>query len=217
MHDRINVGLVHDATVEDRFYNDAAMWAGGRIWERRGFTLDLIEPDALSEFAPHRRDDHATVQATRQRLERTDAFVIVVPAQYPDISTALKHMIDCTDTQWREKPVGFLACGDLSDELPVIERLRFVFAQLQAITLADVVRLDHARTRLDADGEPAASDPAYEAMDALLTQLHRQTLLRGEARLRQPCMEVAVRARPAPVQTRHVKAGTTLQDDASSR
>lgn len=216
MHDRINVGLVHDATVEDRFCYDAAMWAGGRIWERRGFTLDLIDPAALSLHSPLREDDEA-LPALQQRLARADGFIIVIPPDPRGIPPSLGSLIDCTDTQWREKPVGFLACGDLSGELPVIEQLRFVFAQLQAVTLADVVRLDHTRTRLDADGEPAASDPAYEAMDALLTQLHRQTLLRGEARLRQPCMEVAVRARPAPAQALHVKAGTTLQDDASSR
>lgn len=192
MHDRINVGLVHDATVEDRFCDDAAMWAGGRIWERRGFTLDLIDPAALSLSAPHLHEDDEAVQALRRRLRRADAFVIVTPGQGRDIPSALGFMIDCADAEWEGKPVGFVACGDLSDDGPAVEQLRHVFAQRQAIALRDSIRLDPVRTRFDADGEPATSDPAHGAMDALLTQLQRWTLSRCEPWIQQSCTEQAV-------------------------
>lgn len=192
MCNRINVGLINGGTHEDRFCETVAIWAGSRIWERRGFMLDLIDPAALSLSEPHLHEDDEAVQALRRRLSRADAFVIVTPGQDRDIPSALGFVIDCADAEWEGKPVGFVACGDLSDDGPAVERLRHEFAQRQASILRDGIRLDPVHTRFDADGEPAASDPAHGAMDALLTQLQQWTLSRREPRIRQPCTKQAV-------------------------
>lgn len=184
MPDRITVALVNGGTRDDRFCDTAAMWIGGRIWEQRGFTLDLIAPDSLPGIAAWPGDNDETVQALRRRLARAHAGVIVVPARDTAMPAALQRMIECTGTQWREKPVGFVACGDLpSGEPAAIERVRFAFEQLHASILADIVRLDRGRTRFDADGEPTVSDPAHASMDALLAQLHQRTMTREPPRM----------------------------------
>lgn len=182
MSGRINVALVNGGPGDDRFCETVTIWTGSRIWERRGFTLDLIDPDALplSASGLHEGDE-----ALWHRLTRADAFMVVMQAQARDIPATLEHMLDCTDTAWRGKPVGFVACGDLSAGPSAIEQLRLVFGQRQAVTLADIVRLDRSRTRLDADGEPVATDPAHAAMDSLLTQLHHQTRIRKPAPMQQ--------------------------------
>lgn len=182
MPDRIRIALINGGPGDDRFCGAVTIWAGSRIWERRGFKLDLIDPDALALSASGL---HEGDEALRQRLTRADAFIVVMPAQARDIPATLGHMLDCADTAWRGKPVGFVACGDLSGEPPAIEQLRFVFGQWQAVALAEIVRLDRSRTRLDADGEPVAADPAHAAMDSLLTQLHHQTMMRKSAPMQQ--------------------------------
>lgn len=185
MPDRINIALINGGPRDDRFCETVTIWAGSRIWERRGFTLDLIDPGSLPLSAPDLHESDGAVQTLRQRLARADAFTVVMPAQIRDVPATLGHMLDCADTAWRGKPVGFVACDDFSAEPPAIERLRFMLGQRQAVALADIVRLDRSRTRLDADGEPVASDPVHAAMDSLLAQLHHQTMTRKPAHMQQ--------------------------------
>lgn len=169
MHDRINVAVIHADGDRAGSCRTVALWAGSRIWARRGFMLDLIEPPD-----PRTGAEDEVRPAPWQRLARADAAVIVTPENEHGPTVSLRHLIEHAQAEWQEKPVAFISHGSGSGQ--AVEGLRAALESLKAVVLDGGIRLNGADGRFDADGELPVSDPAHEALDALLTRLHREAV-----------------------------------------
>lgn len=169
MQHRIRIALI-DCTSSGGLFQDAvATWAGTRIWERWGCSLDVI--DAATLASPGRDDD--PVPEPRRRMARADAFVLVTPAFAGELPPALRHTIDAAGDGWQARPVALIACGNGSNgtEDDAIDRLRLALIDYHAVSIRNTVSLDRATTPFDESGELPPSHPANGAMEELLAQL----------------------------------------------
>lgn len=175
MNDRINVAVIHGDADRLGPCETVALWAGSRIWERRGFMLDLIEPPG-----PRAGAGDGTRPAPWQRLARADAFVLVTPEDEHGPAASLRHLIEGAAAEWQEKPVAFISHGSGSGR--AVERLRAALESREAVVLEGGIRLTGVRQRFDDEGELPASDPGHEALDALLSRLYRQAVTLRDTR-----------------------------------
>lgn len=164
MHDPIRVAVVHADTSRTGPCETVALWAASRIWEWRGFTLDLIEP-------PDPRGPEARPPGDpRQRLTRVDAVVMVTPEEEQGPVDSLLDLIEGAAGEWRHKPVAFVSHGVGGR---AVERLRRALEAMQATILDEGICLADARDRFGDAGELPASDPGHATLEALLTRLYR--------------------------------------------
>ncbi|GLF93818.1 NADPH-dependent FMN reductase [Streptomyces yaizuensis] len=136
-----------------------------------GYDVDVVDlahadlPVALSND-PGPAGTEALERVT-PRLAAADAFVVVTPEYNHSFPAGLKNLIDWHFTEWRAKPVAFVAYGGMSSGLRAVEQLRQVFAEMHAVTIRDTVAFHNVHTRFDEEGrprDPAGSDTAAKAM-----------------------------------------------------
>lgn len=170
MIDPIRLCLIYGSTRRGRFCDTVAAWAENRIWERRGFELDTVDPAALTlpAAAP---DDEVRLERIRRQLGDADAFVVVTPEYNHGYTASLKHLIDSVRQEWRAKPVAFVSYGGISGGLRAVEQLRLVFAELEAVTIRNTVSFANARSLFDEDGDLHDPESAQAAMCAMLERL----------------------------------------------
>lgn len=183
MHDPVRIAVVHADTSRTGPCETVALWAASRIWEWRGFTLDLIElPDPGDPGSRSPADP-------RQRLARVEAVVMVTPEEEQGPAASLLHLIEGAAGEWRHKPVAFVSHGVGGR---AVERLRRALEALQAAVLDEGICLADARDRFGEAGELPAADPGHAALETLLTRLQRTaTALRHAPGDPKPCSRPA--------------------------
>ena len=133
-----------------------------------GMRLDVI--DLASLDLPEDLSGGGDTDALSERIERSDAVVIITPEYNRGYPGLLKNAIDAVTSPWAAKPIGFVAYGGVSGGLRAVEQLRPVFAELHAVTVQAVVALPYAWDSLDADGALRAPR-AESAAATMLRQL----------------------------------------------
>ncbi|ABC28303.1 predicted flavoprotein [Hahella chejuensis KCTC 2396] len=171
MGNDINVALIYGSTREGRFCDKVARWAGGRILNYQGLSLDMIDPAELALPPYHQRERPPAVEALCRRVGQADAFVIVTPEYNHGYPAPLKFVIDSVNSEWRAKPVAFVSYGGISGGLRAVEQLRLVFAELHAVTVRDTVSFASAWEQFDENGELLAPARAQKSMDIMLDRL----------------------------------------------
>lgn len=171
MIEPIRLCLIYGSTRRGRFCDTVAAWAENRIWERRGFELDTVDPATLALPSAAQPDDEIRLERVRRQLEHADAFVVVTPEYNHGYTASLKNLIDSVREEWRAKPVAFISYGGISGGLRAVEQLRLVFAELEAVTIRNTVSFANARARFDDDGNLVDPEPAHAAMCAMLDRL----------------------------------------------
>ncbi len=171
MNSKIKVALIYGSAREERFCDKVAQWVRAQIASRNEFALDVIDPAALALPIRHERNDSSLLTMLRRRIEQADAFV-VTPKYNHGYPAPLKFLIDSFCEPWQAKPVAFISYGGISGGLRAVEQLRFVFAELHAITIRDVVSFASVWQQFDAAGELLRPDRAQKTMATMLMQLH---------------------------------------------
>lgn len=172
MQQTLHLALIYGSTRQGRFCDTVAEWAASRVQTHGGYTLDAIDPLALTLFPlRHEQDDEAEVAALARRLDRADAFIIVVPEYNHSFPAALKHVIDSVNREWHGKPVGFVSYGGVSGGLRAVEQLRLVFAELHAMTVRNSVSFANAWELFDERGRLRQPQRHERSMDTMLQQL----------------------------------------------
>lgn len=165
--DTIRTALIYGSVREGRFCDRVAAWAGGQVWQRRGFSLEIVDPARR----PDPTGQRPSAKDLQTRLTRADAFVVVTPEYNHSFSASLKAFVDSAFSAWQAKPVAFVSYGGISGGLRAVEQLRLVFAELRAVTIRDSVSFANPWERFDDHGNLSDARPAEVAMDRLLTQL----------------------------------------------
>lgn len=189
--EKLGLGLVYGSTRVGRFCDTVAEWAAGQVLARGDFELDRIDPARLALSPRHELEDGVELLALRERMDRLDAFLLVVPEYNHAYPAALKFLLESTFGQWQAKPVGVVSYGGFSGGLRAVEQLRPVLADLHAVVLRDAVCFVNAWQQFDRNGRLLRPQPAMHSMALLLARLHWWAGALHEARAAYPYQEVA--------------------------
>lgn len=128
--------------------------------------LDLVDFPLPSDLTM----DSESAKAFQQRIKSADVIVAVTPEYNHSTSGALKNAFDLLKREWRAKPIGFVAYGEMSGGLRAVEHLRQVVAELHMVSVRQTVSFHQAKRKFDADGntsEGAAIDHATKLLNQL--------------------------------------------------
>lgn len=133
--------------------------------------LDEPKHPRLGEYVhQHTRDWSATV-------ERSDAFVFVMPEYNHGYSPSLKNAIDFLFTEWQYKPVGFVSYGGAAGGTRGVQSLKPVVASLKMFPLFEAVVIPMVQQLIDEDGvvipTEAMGTTATVMLDELLAMSER--------------------------------------------
>lgn len=169
MNNTMRLTVITGSVRDGRFGPTVSNWIARVAAQRPEFEVDVID---LAEYdIPTDMSVSADQQAFAERIDASDAFIIVTPEYNHSFPGPLKTAIDSLKTQWQGKPVGFVSYGGISGGLRAVEALRIVFAELHAVTVRDVVPFPMAREKFDEHGDPVERDLVNIAADALLNNL----------------------------------------------
>jgi NAD(P)H-dependent FMN reductase len=185
MDKTIRVGLIYGSTREGRFCDKVAGWAAEQIVSSGKFAVDIIDPLAISLEAdkpPHQEPS----TSLRQRVDLSEAFVVVTPEYNHGYPAPLKALIDSVGAEWQAKPVAFVSYGGVSGGLRAVEQLRQVFAELHAVTMRDAVSFAGAWEQFDQSGKLREPERANRSMATMLARLHWWAIALRSARSEAP-------------------------------
>lgn len=173
--------MVIGSVRQGRFGPTVANWFAERAAEDGRFDVDLIDladtpvPPELPAVPPALDPDMPRppeMAALTSRLTAADAFVLVTPDYNRSYPAALKAVIDWHFTQWARKAVGFVGYSGGSGGLLAIEHLRQVLGELRAHTVREIVTFPRYYELFTPAGDLKNPEPANQAAEALLTDLH---------------------------------------------
>jgi len=180
--------VIIGSTRPGRVGSAVADWITGRAIGQGDFEVEVTdlavldlpifdEPNhpRLRTYAhKHTRDWSAIV-------DRSDAFVFVIPEYNHSFNAATKNALDYLSQEWRDKPAGIVSYGGASGGSRAAQMLAPVLGALQMETVADSVAIPSIRERLDGDGRLEPDQAMDRAAGAMLTELARRAATVGAA------------------------------------
>lgn len=164
-----------------------AEWVRARA-ESEGFDVDFVD---LAELALPFMDEPAHPSkkqytkphtlAWSERVEKTDAVLLVSPEYNHSYSPALKNALDYLMQEWQGKPVGIVAYGGASGGLRAAAALDQVLATLGLVRVPVDVAINGAGS-LVADGTFAAESKHDATLGRMLDAIERYTGALGSLR-----------------------------------
>lgn len=161
----ILIGSVRHGRIAPR----VAQWFASVATQDSRFVTTVVDLIDLN-IAPS-LDGGADAAAFAGAIAKADAIVVVTPEYNRGYPGPLKNAIDSTVAPWAGKPVGFVAYGGSSGGRCSVEQLRNVFAELNAMTVRDIVSFIQVWDEF-ADGPvPTNAERAERAAGSMLDQL----------------------------------------------
>lgn len=188
---RLHLGLIQGSSRRGRFCDTVADWTRDRIAQSGQFEIDVIDPLQLDLAALLLHEDCGAATALCERLAAADCFVVVTPEYNHGYTAATKLIIDSASAEWKEKPVAFVSYGGISGGLRAVEQLRLVFAELHAVAIRDSVSIANPWRLTDAGGSFSPPAETLRAMEVMIRQIHRWSLMLKAAREKAPHVLVA--------------------------
>jgi NAD(P)H-dependent FMN reductase len=151
--------------------------------------VDLAEVDLpLFDEPEHPRFGryaHPHTRAWSARVQRADAFVLVVQEYNHSFGAALKNALDYLHAEWAYKPVGFVSYGGVAAGTRAVQALKPVLAALRMLPVPDAVAIPFVDRWLTPEGtfepEPALAASAKPMLDELARLVTQLAPLRAEA------------------------------------
>jgi NAD(P)H-dependent FMN reductase len=106
-------------------------------------------------------------------VDRSDAFVFVIPEYNHSFNAATKNALDYLSQEWRNKPAGIVSYGGASGGAGAARMLAQVLGALQMETAAGSVNIPAIRERLDDQGRLEPGPDSQRAAAAMLAELAR--------------------------------------------
>lgn len=157
-----------------------ADWFVERARRYGGFDVevaDLAEIQLPMFDEPHHpRLRTYTKSHTRQwseRVDRSDAVVMVTPEYNYGYPATLKNAIDFLHQEWQDKPVGFVSYGGVAAGTRAVQQLKQVLTTLRMVPAVEAVSIPFHAQLIDADGRLRANEVMDKAADDMLGELLR--------------------------------------------
>lgn len=127
------------------------------------------EPDhpRLRQYVHQHTKDWSAV------VDRSDAFIFVIPEYNHGFNAATKNAIDYLSQEWQNKPVGIVSYGGASGGIRAAQMLKQVLGALKMEPVTDSVTIPIVRERIDEDGRVKPTESTEAAAAAMLAELAR--------------------------------------------
>ncbi len=173
--------VVIGSTRPGRVGPAVADWIVGRAREQGDFEVEVTDlavldlpifnepnhPRLRTYVHQHTRDWSAIV-------DRSDAFVFVIPEYNHSFNAATKNALDYLSQEWRNKPAGIVSYGGgAAAGTHASPMLAQVLGALQMVTAADPVNIASVRRYLDEQGRLEPDQGLDRAADVMLAELAR--------------------------------------------
>jgi NAD(P)H-dependent FMN reductase len=186
--------VIIGSTRPGRVGSAVADWIIDRARARGDFEVEVTDLAVLNlpifDEPNHPRLRRYVNQHTKdwsEIVERSDAFIFVIPEYNYGFNAAIKNAIDYLNAEWQHKPVGFVSYGGVAAGTRAVQMLKQVVTTLKMVPMFDAVNIPFVQQFLDADRKLQPNDIMEAAATAMLDELVRWTAsLRA---LRQPAAQ----------------------------
>lgn len=172
--------IVIASTRPGRVGLPVGQWVHQAARRHGGFEVDLVD---LAEVnlpffnEPHhprlRQYVHPHTRAWSERVDRADAFVLVMPEYNYGFNAPLKNALDYLHHEWQYKPVGFVSYGGVSAGTRAVQMLKQVVTTLKMTPLPEAVSIPFVQQFIGPDGQFHPNAVVDEALTAMLDELVR--------------------------------------------
>jgi len=106
-------------------------------------------------------------------VERSDAFVFVIPEYNYGFNAATKNAIDYLNQEWQNKPAGIVSYGGVAAGTRAAQMLKQVMSALKIVPVTDSVNIPFVGQKLDQDRRLKPTEVMEAATAAMLDELAR--------------------------------------------
>ena len=108
-------------------------------------------------------------------VDRSDAFIFVIPEYNYSLNAATKNAIDYLNREWWNKPLGIVSYGGVAAGTRAALMLKQVLSAFQVVPVTDSVNIPFVREKLDEDGRLKPNEIMEQAAAVMLDELARWT------------------------------------------
>jgi NAD(P)H-dependent FMN reductase len=106
-------------------------------------------------------------------VDRSDAFVFVIPEYNYGFNAATKNAIDYLNSEWRDKPAGIVSYGAVSGGTRAAQMLKQVMSGVRLVPVTDSVNIPFVAEKLDEDRRLKPNEIMEQAATVMLDELAR--------------------------------------------
>jgi NAD(P)H-dependent FMN reductase len=174
--------VIIGSTRPGRVGSAVAGWIIDRARARGDFEVEVADLAVLNlpifDEPNHPRLRRYVNQHTKdwsEIVERSDAFIFVIPEYNYGFNAATKNAIDYLHQEWLNKPAGIVSYGGVAAGTRAAQMLKQVMSALKIVPVTDSVNIPFVGEKLDEDGRLKPNEIMEGAAAAMLDELARWT------------------------------------------
>ena len=175
--------IIIGSTRPGRVGSAVADWIIDRARARGDFEVEVADLAVLNlpifDEPNHPRLRRYVNQHTKdwsEIVERSDAFVFVIPEYNYGFNAATKNAIDYLNQEWQNKPAGIVSYGGVAAGTRAAQMLKQVMSALKIVPVTDSVNIPFVGEKLDEDRRLKPNEIMESAAGAMLDELARWAL-----------------------------------------
>ena len=106
-------------------------------------------------------------------VDRSDAFIFVIPEYNYSLNAATKNAIDYLNREWWNKPMGIVSYGGVAAGTRATQMLKQVLSAVKIVPMTDSVNIPFVREKLDEEGRLKPNEVMEQAAAMMLDELAR--------------------------------------------
>jgi NAD(P)H-dependent FMN reductase len=172
--------VIIGSTRPGRVGSAVADWIIERARARGDFEVEVTDLAVLNlpifDEPNHPRLRRYVNQHTKdwsEIVERSDAFVFVIPEYNYGFNAATKNAIDYLNQEWQNKPAGIVSYGGVAAGTRAAQMLKQVMSALKIVPVTDSVNIPFVTEKLDEDRRLKPNEVMEGAATAMLDELAR--------------------------------------------
>ena len=169
-----------DPTRPGRVGSAVADWIIDRARARGDFEVEVADLAVVNlpifdepDHPRLRRYTHQHTKDWSEIVDRSDAFVFVIPEYNYGFNAATKNAIDYLHQEWLNKPAGIVSYGGVAAGTRAAQMLKQVLSALKIVPVTDSVNIPFVREKIDEDGRLKPNEIMEDAAAAMLDELAR--------------------------------------------
>ena len=172
--------VIIGSTRPGRVGSAVADWIIDRARARGDFEVEVTDLAVLNlpifDEPNHPRLRRYVNQHTKdwsEIVERSDAFIFVIPEYNSGFNAATKNAIDYLNQEWQNKPAGIVSYGGVAAGTRAAQMLKQVMSALKIVPVTDSVNIPFVAEKLDEDRRLKPNEIMEGAATAMLDELAR--------------------------------------------
>jgi NAD(P)H-dependent FMN reductase len=172
--------VIIGSTRPGRVGSAVADWIIERARARGDFEVEVADLAVLNlpifDEPNHPRLRRYVNQHTKdwsEIVDRSDAFIFVIPEYNYGFNAATKNAIDYLHQEWQNKPAGIVSYGGVAAGTRAAQMLKQVLSALKIVPVTDSVNIPFVGEKLDEDRRLKPNEIMEGAATAMLDELAR--------------------------------------------